>query len=236
MAEQSYDKLATAIDRSKKTAGEKAVDYIEDGMTIGLGSGSTVYWMMKKLGNRVKEGLSVRGIPSSIRTENWAKEFGIPLTNFEEVQELDLAIDGADEVDPHFHLLKGAGGSLVREKIVNTASKKVIIIADDTKFVQQLGKTPLPIEVITFGWQAAAKQISGLGGSIQLREACNQPFVSDNGHYILDCKFESIADPKTFHEKLIQIPGIVETGIFIDLADLLILGDDQNVKTFHKPQ
>ncbi|MFQ3544432.1 ribose-5-phosphate isomerase RpiA [Halobacillus rhizosphaerae] len=224
MSEQSnYEKLSTASDRGKKAAGEKAVDYVKDGMTLGLGSGSTVYWALKKLGERVKQGLNVKGVPSSTRTENWAKEFGIPLTTFHDVQELDLAIDGADEIDENLNLLKGGGGSLVREKIVNAAADSVIIIADKSKQVTQLGKRALPIEVVPFGWEVTAQRIAQCGAEITLREKQEQPFISDNGNYILDCQFELISDPASLHATLSQLPGVVETGLFIGLADRVIL-------------
>ncbi|MGP4062853.1 ribose 5-phosphate isomerase A [Halobacillus sp. H74] len=236
MSEQNdYEQLTTASDRGKKAAGEKVVEYIEDGMTLGLGSGSTVYWALKKLSEKVKQGLNIRGIPSSKRTEQWAEELGIPLTHYHDVQELDLAIDGADEIDANLHLIKGGGGSLVREKIVNASARQVIIIADSTKRVTQLGKTPLPIEVLPFGWEVTAKRISNLGGKIRLRKKNSQPFISDNGNYILDCQFEGIPEPAVLHEKLIQLVGVVETGLFIDLTDRVILGMDNQVQYLEKP-
>ncbi|WP_281975381.1 ribose 5-phosphate isomerase A [Halobacillus litoralis] len=236
MSEQNdYEQLTTASDRGKKAAGEKVVEYIEDGMTLGLGSGSTVYWALKKLSEKVKQGLNIRGIPSSKRTERWAEELGIPLTHYHDVQELDLAIDGADEIDANLHLIKGGGGSLVREKIVNASARQVIIIADSTKRVTQLGKTPLPIEVLPFGWEVTAKRISDLGGKIQLRKKNNQPFISDNGNYILDCQFEGIPEPAVLHKQLIQLVGVVETGLFIDLTDRVILGMDNQVQYLEKP-
>ncbi|CDQ20231.1 ribose-5-phosphate isomerase [Halobacillus karajensis] len=237
MSEQTYyEKLITANDRGKKAAGENAVNYIEDGMTLGLGSGSTVYWALKKLSEQVKQGLNVKGIPSSKRTESWAKNLGIPLTTFHEIQELDLAIDGADEIDANLHLLKGGGGSLVREKIVNTASKRVIIIADQSKRVAQLGNRPLPVEVLPFGWEVTAKRISHLGAHITLRDKENQPFISDNGNYILDCQFPLITDPAELHNTLIQLVGVVETGLFVELADRVILGQDDELHYLEKPK
>ncbi|WP_082234444.1 ribose-5-phosphate isomerase RpiA [Halobacillus massiliensis] len=217
-------------ERSKRSAGEKAVDYIEHGMTIGLGSGSTVYWMLKKLGEHVQKGLSVKGVPSSIKTEKWAAEFGVPLTSFTEVDKLDLAIDGADEISPDFTLLKGGGGSLVREKIVNSAADRVITIADHTKCVSQLGKRALPVEVVPFGWEVTAKQIKELDAGIQLRKVTNEPFVSDNGNYILDCAFGTISHPEILHNHLLHIPGVVETGLFISLTDTVIIAEDQDIK------
>ncbi|MBM7554231.1 ribose-5-phosphate isomerase RpiA [Thalassobacillus pellis] len=233
--EKDYEKIETVADMGKRKAAEQAVSYVEDGMVIGLGSGSTVYWMMKKLGEHVKEGLQVKGIPSSVRTENWAQKFGIPLTGFDKVQELDVAIDGADEIDPFFQLLKGGGGSLVREKIVNTAAKQVITIADEGKYVKELGKRPLPVEVLPFGWEVTAKRITQLKATVKLREKEGNIFISDNGNYIIDCKFPAIDDPYSLHNQLVQLAGVVETGLFLDLADIVILGGPENVRYLEKP-
>lgn len=218
----------------KKAAGEKAVEYIKDGMVIGLGSGSTVYWMLKKLGELVELGLNIKGIPSSLRTEKWAKDFKIPLTDFSEVQLLDVAIDGADEIDPSFNLTKGGGGSLVREKVVNAHAKKLIIVADHSKMVDELGKFPLPVEVLQFGWQLTANKISELGATPVLREIEGNIFVSNNGNYILDCAFESISDPKSLHHSLKQLLGVVESGLFVDMTDTVILAGPDGVKVIDK--
>ncbi|WP_163538948.1 ribose 5-phosphate isomerase A [Gracilibacillus sp. YIM 98692] len=219
------------MDYNKKIAGEEAVNEIKDGMTIGLGSGSTVNWMLKRLADRIeKEGLTIRGIPSSIKTECLARELGIPLTDFTEVEHIDLAIDGADEVDPQLQLLKGGGGSLVREKIVDTMAEKLIIIVDESKVVQQLGTFPLPIEVLPFGWNITAKQIALFGCVPTLRKKGKDVFISDNGNYILDCTFHNIMDPKALHEKLKLLVGVVETGFFIDMADKVIEGRNGKIE------
>lgn len=214
----------------KRAAGEKAAEYIQDGMVIGLGSGSTVYWMLKKLGEMIVQGMKVKGIPSSLRTEGWAKEFGIPITDFSEVQLLDLAIDGANEIDPQFNLSKGGGGSLVREKIVNANSKKLIIIADESKLVSQLGKAPLPVEILQFGWEVTAIKIAQLGCKPVLRIQEGVRFVSNNGNYIVDCQFKSILNPKKLHHELKQLVGVVETGLFIGMTDIVILAGETDVK------
>ncbi|WP_332696740.1 ribose-5-phosphate isomerase RpiA [Halalkalibacter lacteus] len=211
-------------DLRKKLAGEKAIEYIEDGMTVGLGSGSTVYWTLQKLGALVKEGMDIKGVPSSLRTEGWAQKFGVPLTDFSKVKQLDLAIDGADEVDPHFNLIKGGGGSLVREKVVNAASDKLIIVVDESKIVATLGKFALPVEVVPFGWEVTASRISQLGCEPILRKKENQVFVSNNGNYILDCPFEVIEDASVLHETIKKMVGVVETGLFIGMTDLIIVG------------
>jgi ribose 5-phosphate isomerase A len=211
----------------KKAAGEKVVDFIEDGMTLGLGSGSTVYWTLKKLGEMVADGLNIKGVPSSLRTEGWAKEFGIPLTDFSQVERLDLAFDGADEIDPAFNLIKGGGGSLVREKIVDAQADKLIIVADESKMVTTLGKFPLPVEVLQFGWELTAKKIESVYDvKAVLREREGKVFVSNNGNYILDCHFGQIADAEQLHYQLKQMLGVVETGLFINMTDTIIISSN----------
>ncbi|KML41923.1 ribose 5-phosphate isomerase [Cytobacillus firmus] len=221
-------------DLQKKAAGEKAADFVEDGMIIGLGSGSTVYWFLKRLGELVNAGLTVKGVPSSLRTEGWAREFNIPLADFSETQILDLAIDGADEVDPEFNLTKGGGGSLLREKIVDANAKKLIIIVDESKLVQQLGKFPLPVEIVPFGWELTTKRITELGAIPQLRVNDGEVFVSNNGNYILDCQFERIPNPKELHKQLKQITGVVETGLFIEMTDLVLVGRTDKVEALNR--
>jgi ribose 5-phosphate isomerase A len=218
----------------KKIAGEEAVNFIKDGMTIGLGSGSTVNWMLRKLGELVKEGLQVKGIPSSLKTERLAKELGIPLTDFSKTSKIDLAIDGADEVDDQLNLLKGGGGSLVREKIVDDAAGELIIIVDGDKIVPQLGDFPLPVEVLPFGWEITAGNVSKLGCVPKLRETTDGVFVSDNGNYILDCKFDAIKQPKELHEELKQIVGVVETGLFINMASKVIVAKHGEIEILVK--
>lgn len=221
-------------DLYKKAAAEQAVEYVEDGMVLGLGSGTTVYWLLKRLGELVDQGLNIKGIPSSLRTAGWAKEFGIPLTDFSEVETLDLAIDGADEIDPDFQLTKGGGGSLVREKLVNAHAKQVIIIADQSKMVDQLGNFPLPVEVLQFAWQRTADKIAALGAKPVLRERDGEVFVSNNGNYILDCAFGSIDDPRALHNELKLLLGVVETGLFIDMTDKVILAGPDGAQVINK--
>lgn len=211
-------------DLKKKAAGEKAAEFVKDNMVIGLGSGSTMYWTIKKLGTLVKEGLSIKGIPSSVRTANWAKEFGIPLTDFSTVKHVDLAIDGADEIDPAFGLIKGGGGSLLREKIVDAAAVQLIIAADDSKLVSSLGKFPLPVEVVPFGYEVVQKQIADLECEPVLRIQDERPFITDNQNYILDCRFTEIMDPQKLHDQLKFLVGVVETGLFINMTDIVVVG------------
>jgi ribose 5-phosphate isomerase A len=214
----------------KKLAGEKAVEYIQDGMTIGLGSGSTVYWTIQKLGELVSKGLQIKAIPSSMETERLAKEAGIPLTTFSEVSMLDLSIDGADEVDPTFNLIKGGGGALVREKFIDSLTRKFIIVVDKSKLVSNLGSFPLPVEVIPFGWEVTSKTLAELGCTPVLRKRDDQIFISDNGNYIVDCHFSSIDHPASLHTQLKQLLGVVETGLFINLTDLMIVGKRDGVE------
>jgi len=220
----------------KKLAGEKAVEHIEDGMTIGLGTGSTVEYTLRKLGELVKEGLKIKGIPTSIHTQRIAKEEKIPLTSLEENPVIDVTIDGADEVDSDLNLIKGGGGALVREKIIAFNSKKVIIVIDDSKIVKALGiDFPLPVEVVKFGWTSTKKTLEELGCNIELREIMeNEPFITDNGNYILDCEFDRINEPEQLEIDINNIPGVVDNGLFIGLVDEVIVGGKQGILTLDK--
>jgi|UPI00068D103F ribose 5-phosphate isomerase A len=214
----------------KKLAGEKAAEYIQDGMTIGLGTGSTVYWTIQKLGELVSQGLQIKAIPSSVETERLAKKAGIPLTTFSEVNMLDLSIDGADEVDAMFHLIKGGGGALVREKFIDTFTRKFIVVVDESKLVSKLGSFPLPVEITPFGWEVTCQSLAELGCTPVLRKRNDERFISDNGNYIVDCHFTGIDDPASLHSQLKQLLGVVETGLFIDLTDLMIVGKRDGVE------
>ncbi|BCB02812.1 ribose-5-phosphate isomerase RpiA [Bacillus sp. KH172YL63] len=214
----------------KRAAGEKAVEEIKDGMTIGLGSGSTVYWTIKKIGERISQGLQIKAIPSSEETARLAKEAGIPLTSFAEVESLDLSIDGADEVDPDFHLIKGGGGALLREKFVDMFTKSFIVVIDESKLVPVLGSFPLPVEVVPFGWEMTAKSLAEFGCNPVLRKKGLDVFLTDNGNYILDCDFSSIGDPVKLHRELKQLTGVIETGLFTGMADKVIVGKEDGVE------
>ncbi|GAE92935.1 ribose 5-phosphate isomerase A [Gracilibacillus boraciitolerans JCM 21714] len=211
---------------AKKFAGEKAVEYVKDGMTVGLGTGSTVYWSITKLGNLVKEGLNIKGVPTSKETEKLAKELGIPLVSMSSVDHLDVTIDGADEANPNFELIKGGGGALLREKMVASISKQFIVVIDESKFVNQLGAFPLPVEIVPFSWETTLKTINKLGCTPKLRIKTDSspPFVSDNENYIADCYFENIENPAELNLQLNMIPGVVENGLFINMADTIVLG------------
>ncbi|WP_373494385.1 ribose-5-phosphate isomerase RpiA [Aquiflexum sp.] len=212
----------------KQIAGEAAVGYIEDGMTIGLGSGSTVYWTIKRLGVLVSEGLRVSGIPTSLKTEKLAKACGIPLVSFKDVRNIDITIDGADEVDPNLNLIKGGGGSLLREKIVAFASKSLIIVVDEEKLVNRLGNFPLPVEVTPFGIENTLQKITGLGCEAKLRMKDNQLFLTDNNNFIADCKFKNIEFPSKLSIELNQIPGVIENGLFYDIVNKVIIGSENS--------
>ena len=218
-----------SIDQEKRLAGEAAADLVEDGMTVGLGSGSTAVFMVRRLGERVAEGLRMVGLPTSEGTAALAREVGIPLSDFSRVTSLDLTLDGADEFDPALNLTKGGGGALFREKIVAAASRRLVIFADHTKQVARLGAFPLPVEVNPFGWQVVAAKIEALGAAVARREVSGEPFLTDNGANILDCRFGEIPDPPALQERLAGITGVTETGLFIAMADEVLLADGTNL-------
>lgn len=213
---------------AKQLAGARAAEYIQDGMTVGLGTGSTAYWMVEALGARVRDGLNVRGVPTSQRTEEQARGLGIPLVTFAEVQQLDLTIDGADEIAPDLALTKGGGGALLREKLVAAASRRMIVVADSTKLVAVLGKFPLPVEVVPFAWEVTARRVAALGCHPHIRRAADgeQPYVTDNGNFILDCHCGHIAEPERLERELKLLPGVVECGLFVGMADTAVVADE----------
>lgn len=213
----------------KEAAGRRAAEYIEPGMTVGLGTGSTVEWTIRALGERVAAGLSVKAIPTSNATATLARALGIELTTLAEVSSVDLTIDGADEVDPRLDLIKGLGGALLREKIVASITTRQIIVADSSKLVDQLGtKAPLPIEVVPWAYPLIARGLKArsLEPALRLR-APDIPFVTDNGNYILDARFPAgIADPSATQRWLNALPGVVENGLFLGMTHLVIVGQD----------
>jgi len=210
--------------KAKKAAGRKVREFINDGMTIGLGTGSTVYWSIQTIGSMIKNGLKIKAVPTSDSTAELANEVNIPLIELNQVDKLDLTIDGADEVDPNFNLIKGGGGALLREKIVASASKNLIIVVDESKLVTNLGDFSLPIEVTPFNWQYTQKMIEKLGCKSKIRKENNKIFVTDNQNYIIDCDFKKIINPEKLNKELKQIPGIVENGLFINMAETVIVG------------
>jgi len=212
-----------ANDQEKETAARSSLQFIRDGQVIGLGTGSTAAYFIKLLGERVREGLKIRGIPTSVRSRDLAESLGIPLTTLDECQEIDVTVDGADEVDPQLRLIKGGGGALLREKIVASATKQFIVVADASKQVPKLGKFPLPVEVIKFAQALVAKRIRALGADVQLRrEPDGKPYLTDENNYILDCRFGEIQDADTLARQLSEMPGVVEHGLFISMASVVL--------------
>jgi ribose 5-phosphate isomerase A len=215
----------------KKEVGEKAVDYVKEGMVVGLGTGSTVFYTISKLGKLVQQGFSIKGIPTSKQTEKLAIDVGIPLVSLNEIDHIDLAIDGADEVNRDLDLIKGGGGALLREKIIAKAAKTFIVVTDSHKNVDTLGTFPLPIEVVPFGYEMTMKYIRELGGNPKLREKDGNPFLTDNGNYIIDSSFQEINHPKELEKNLNLIPGVVDNGLFVGLADAVITIIDKKLVT-----
>jgi ribose 5-phosphate isomerase A len=217
--------------REKEAAGRAAAQLVRDGDIVGLGTGSTAYFAVVALGERVKAGLKIVGIPTSVKTAGLAKQLGIPLTTLDEHPEIDITIDGADEIDPRLNLIKGGGGALLREKVIAFASKKMVVVADSRKTVSALGKFPLPVEIIDFARGVIEKKIAALGATATLRiNTYGQPFVTDNGNHILDCNFGQIADPAALGLALSDTPGIVEHGLFIGIAKLALVGRGTSVE------
>jgi ribose 5-phosphate isomerase A len=218
----------------KKAAAERAVEFVQNGMIVGLGTGSTANFAIEALGKRVKEGLEITGVATSSGTEQLAKKFGVPLLPIDEVKLIDITIDGADEVDPSFNLIKGMGGALFREKVVAYASLEEIIIVDDSKLVDVLGiRTPLPVEVAPFGHTLTRTALEELGCQAKLKGGEKQ-FKTDSGNLIYECKFERIDDPEFLEIEIHLIPGVIETGLFIDLATKVVVGQDDGTQVREK--
>ncbi|HXX00948.1 MAG TPA: ribose-5-phosphate isomerase RpiA [Candidatus Acidoferrales bacterium] len=213
-----------ANDQEKETAARASLRFIKDGQVVGLGSGSTATYFIKLLGEQVKNGLRIRGIPTSVRSRDLAMSLGIPLTSLDECQDIAVTVDGADEVDPHLRLIKGGGGALLREKIVASATRQLVIVADASKQVPLLGKFPLPVEVIKFAQPLVAKRIRALGAEVQVRAGEDgKPFLTDENNHILDCHFGEIRDADALARQLSDMPGVVEHGLFIGMASVVLL-------------
>jgi ribose 5-phosphate isomerase A len=217
-------------DLEKEAAARASLQFIQDGQVVGLGTGSTAAYFIKLLAERVKNGLRIRGIPTSVRSLELAQSLGIPLTTLDECQEIDVTVDGADEVDPQLRLIKGGGGAALREKIVASATKQLVIVADESKQVQMLGKFPLPVEVIRFAQALVAKRIRALGADVQLRTVADgKPFVTDEHNHILDCRFGQIPDADGLARKLSDMPGVVEHGLFIGMASVALFARGREI-------
>ncbi len=228
----------TAVDDRKRAAAELAVAWVQPGMRVGLGTGTTARHFVELLGERVRGGLVVIAVPTSEATRSHAARVGIPLSTLDETPELDLTVDGADEIGPDLTLIKGGGGALLWEKIVAAASARMVVIADDTKWVPVLGHFPLPIEVVPFGLAATRRAVEAAaaacgcpGPVVQRRTPEGRPFVTDGGHHLLDASLGRIPDPEALAAGLAEIPGVVEHGLFIGLASAAILAGPEGVRT-----
>ncbi|MCC6006453.1 MAG: ribose-5-phosphate isomerase RpiA [Rhodobacteraceae bacterium] len=225
------------IEMAKFAAARRALDFVEDGMRVGLGTGSTAAWLVRLLGEAVREeGLRITAVPTSDRTRDLARQVGIPLATLDDLRWLDITIDGADEFDGRLNLIKGGGGALLQEKIVATASDRMVVIADISKRVETLGAFALPVEVVRFGWQTTKDLIEEalvgldvMGRTAALRLNHDRPFVTDEGHYILDLHLRRIGNARQLSLVLNQVPGVVENGLFIDICDVAVVGHGDGV-------
>jgi len=217
------------VSDAKRAAGVRAAEFVANGMVVGLGTGSTVWFTLQRLGERIeREGLEIRGVPTSLDTETKARELGIPLVPLAEASRIDVTIDGADEINPAFDMIKGGGGALLREKVVASITRREIIIADRTKLVDRLGiHFLLPVEVVPFARPVVGAALQGLGATSTVRmRGIEEVYRTDNGNEILDCRFpDGIPDPPGLEAQLARIPGIVECGLFVGLVDLLVVGE-----------
>jgi len=222
------------LDDLKRAAALRAVDYVRDGMVVGLGTGSTAKHMIVALGERIKKGLKIKGVPTSRETAKLARKAKIPLLPDDAVWPIDVAIDGADQVDPQFNLVKGGGGALLKEKIVAAAAKRFIVVVDHTKRVPVLGGSfPLPVEIIPFGWRNTAQKIETFGGKAVLRKRDGRIFRTEAGHYMLDVRIARIDKPAELELQLNALPGVVENGLFVSRTSLVIVGTPTGVEEQH---
>ena len=227
-------------DQMKKAAALEALKFVKPGMNIGLGTGSTANHFIEALGAKVKEGLAVHGVPTSKASKELAEQHGVPLTTLDAQPHLDLTVDGTDEFDPEFRLIKGGGGALLFEKIVASSSRFMVVIADDTKKVKKLGKFPLPVEIMRFGTKATASKMERafkflkLDTKMVLRVKDGKPFVTDGGNFIIDCLIGAIPEPERLDALLKSIPGVIETGLFVGICGIVLMGTPKGVKEFKR--
>lgn len=229
--------MSNPVDEFKRQAAEKAVQQVEDGMVVGLGSGSTAVYAVRAIGRLLAEGKlsDVVGVPTSQRTAHEAEEAGVPLVTLDEEPYVDLTIDGADEIDPELCLIKGMGGALLREKIVAAASERMIVVGDYRKRVAKLGtNTPVPVEVIPFARRPVMEYLELLGARVELRMNGKRPFRSDEGNFILDCYFDLIEDPAQLGQTMRQQPGVVEHGLFLNLATAAVVAGPEGIQVLHR--
>jgi ribose 5-phosphate isomerase A len=217
---------------AKRRAGERAIEFVEDDMTVGLGTGSTAYWAVERLGQRVREGLRVCCVPTSRQTEEQARRLGIPLVSLGDVMGLDIAIDGADEIGPGLALIKGGGGALLREKLVASAARRFVVIADASKRVEVLGRFPLPVEVVSFAWELTARRVAAVVNAEPAlrRDRAGETYMTDNGNFILDCRCGEIPDPARTERELKVLTGVVECGLFVGMAEFAVVATDEEVE------
>jgi ribose 5-phosphate isomerase A len=226
-----------ANDQEKEAAARASLRFVKDGQIVGLGTGSTAAYFIQLLGEQVKNGLRIRGIPTSDRSREQAAGLGIPLTTLDEYQQIDVTVDGADEVDPQLRLIKGGGGALLREKIVASATKQLVIVVDATKRVPVLGRFPLPVEVIKFAQAVVVKKIEALGAKVELRRgAGGKPFLTDEDNHILDCRFGQIPDADGLARQLSDMPGVVEHGLFIGMASVVVVASGSEIIELRRGQ
>jgi ribose 5-phosphate isomerase A len=224
-----------ANDQEKEAAARASLRFVKDGQVVGLGTGSTAAYFIKLLGEQVKNGLRIRGIPTSDRSRDLALSLGIPLVTLDECQEIDVTVDGADEVDPQLRLIKGGGGAALREKIVASATRQMIVVADASKKVECLGKFPLPVEVIKFAETLVAKRITAMGADVQLRtNPDGTPYVTDENNHILDCRFGQIRDADGLACALSEMPGVVEHGLFIGMAKVALFARGTEIEELRR--
>ena len=220
----------------KQVAAEKAVEFVENGMIVGLGTGSTAFWATQKIAQRISEGLTIRAVASSASTEALAGQLGIPLVPFSGIDHIDITIDGADEVDDQLNLIKGGGGALLREKILARNSDRFYVVVDESKRVPRLGRFPLPVEIVTFASNLTIRRLQELNGEPVVRMVQGSPFITDNGNLIVDCSFKEILNPVELQQRINLIPGVVENGLFVGMATAVVVGYGDGAIQILEPQ